>query len=128
MAALLIDSIARGRRRHVWMSASADLIRDASRDLNDLQCTAALITLKDLDRVGSMNMPGAAILFITYKALITKRGKKQSRFQQIVSWLAGKQPGLYDGCIIFDEAHKAKAFNLADMSEDAGIAGHARFQ
>jgi len=38
LAAMVLDSLARGRPRHVWFSSSADLRTDAIRDLTDLGC------------------------------------------------------------------------------------------
>ncbi len=36
MAGIVLDNFARGRRRHVWLSTSTDLVKDAERDLRDL--------------------------------------------------------------------------------------------
>jgi hypothetical protein len=99
----MIDSMARGRRRNVWISASADLVRDAQRDLNDLNCKARLITSqRELDKVGAMSQDG--ILFTTYKMLISKKKKGQTRQQQLINWCAGKATDKFDGLIVFDES------------------------
>ena len=34
-------------------------------------------------------------------------GSRQTRLQQLVNWCGGKD---FDGCLIFDECHKAKNF------------------
>jgi hypothetical protein len=36
VAGIVLDNFARGRRRHVWLSTSTDLVKDAERDLRDL--------------------------------------------------------------------------------------------
>ena len=40
IAGVIFDNYCRGRRRHVWVSTSIDLARDAMRDLTDLGCHA----------------------------------------------------------------------------------------
>ena len=47
------------------------------------------------------------VLFVTYSSLVAKsyiNGK--TRLDQIVKWCGGKQ---FEGCLLFDEAHKAKS-------------------
>jgi len=56
------------------------------------------------------------VMFSTYTALAqdAKNGKR-SRFDQLVEWLCGGgSPAAYDGCIVFDESHKAKQVGKAD--------------
>ena len=36
VSGIILDSYARGRRQHVWVSTSTDLVKDAERDLRDL--------------------------------------------------------------------------------------------
>lgn len=38
LAGILLDNLARGRRKHVWVSISNDLHLDAERDLRDIGC------------------------------------------------------------------------------------------
>ena len=42
----------------------------------------------------------------TYSTLVMKH-KQGSRLQQVIDWLGGPS---FDGCIVLDEAHKAKSF------------------
>jgi len=97
------------RRRHLWLSVSRELVEDAKRDLEDVGCYAPV--LDGADVLGSNNKRSAkgdqsAVLFITYALLISGKGKKM---EEIISWLTlGQSEESFDGCIIFDEAHKAK--------------------
>ena len=36
VSGIILDSYARGRRQHLWVSTSTDLVKDAERDLRDL--------------------------------------------------------------------------------------------
>jgi hypothetical protein len=36
VSGIILDNIARGRRKHVWVSTSSDLLNDAARDVADL--------------------------------------------------------------------------------------------
>ena len=36
LAGFVVENIARGRKKHVWISVSSDLYKDAKRDLSDL--------------------------------------------------------------------------------------------
>ena len=44
------------------------------------------------------------VIFSTYAALMGQ-SKKMTRLDQMIEWLGGKSA---DGCILFDESHKAK--------------------
>lgn len=45
------------------------------------------------------------VIFSTYSSLISKQsGKNKTRLKQLVQWCGPE----FDGCIIFDECHKAK--------------------
>lgn len=43
IAAIMLDSWARGRKKHVWFSISNDLKLDAQRDLEDVGCHISVI-------------------------------------------------------------------------------------
>ena len=48
-----------------------------------------------------------AVLFATYATLVSAATtKKQSRLDQLVAWCGGPS---FDGCVIFDEAHRSEA-------------------
>ena len=123
IAAMILDSWLRGRKRAIWVSVSADLLEDARRDLTDLG--APKIAVRSLtefnvnDAIDGGRKPmKKGVLFVTYAALrgVGKAagGAKVTRLEQIIAWwrgTGGKGTDTYDGCIVFDEAHKAK--NLA---------------
>lgn len=105
-----------GRKRHLWISVSADLCVDAARDLTDIG--AKSVRIVNITKLGygskleQQKVDGkkfdAGVLFATYSALLGRSGKK-SRLELIVEWLGG---GTADGCILFDEAHKAKNLHV----------------
>mmetsp|Transcript_15389 Transcript_15389/g.39020 ORF Transcript_15389/g.39020 Transcript_15389/m.39020 type:complete len:559 (+) Transcript_15389:53-1729(+) len=118
LAAIIYENWLRGRRRHLWFSASADLIVDASRDLEDIG--AEKIPLHALNKLpygkleSKSNGVMDGVIFATYSSLIAYSGNK-TRMDQLVSWMKdGDAAG--EGCVCFDEAHKAK--NLCDESKE----------
>ena len=78
-----------------------------------------------LDAFGAKALGTAAgkrgVLFSTYSTLISASGGKGSRLDQVVEWCGGEGFG---GCLVFDEAHKAKNFNAksADASTKVSVA------
>ena len=51
LSGIILDSCCRGRRRHIWLSTSADLRVDAERDLRDCGCHASVIgSVQALDK------------------------------------------------------------------------------
>ena len=42
-----------------------------------------------------------------YCKFLSNVGKSQSRLQQLIDWCGGTS---FDGCIVFDECHKAKHY------------------
>lgn len=138
IAAVLRDSLCRGRQRHLWVSVSRELCLDAKRDLQDVAChvdvhdgsellnqTSGGSASKGLGAGGSL---GKSVLFVTYPLLVSGKGK---RLEEIISWLsasnsignksAGKSSAAdqkhsrkldaersFSGVIVFDECHKAK--------------------
>lgn len=59
------------------------------------------------------------MLFSTYASLISTRGKKK-RLQQLIEWCGAD----FDGCLVFDESHKAKNFidGESESSTKIGLA------
>lgn len=116
ISGIILDNYSRGRRRHLWVSSSADLHRDAERDLRDMGCHLKVInSCQELDREGSraLGLPKdfkEGVLFLTYSTLVS-RTAKMSRLDQIVEWFGGAAA---DGCILLDECHKAKNFNAGN--------------
>jgi len=119
IAAVLRDSLSRSvkdsskglvkRRRHLWLSVSRELAEDARRDLEDIGCYVPV--LDGAEALGGSSKgrgtgDQSGVLFITYALLVTMKGK---RMEDIINWLTyGQTEASFDGCIIFDEAHKAK--------------------
>jgi hypothetical protein len=135
IAALILDQWNRGARRHVWMSATADLCADAIRDLHDLRtglpvCSMARVQrYGDLDEmktnpeVAKLTPEGDGVLFLTYSMLVSTRGHdrndpKTSRYAQVLNWLTHHNANGH-GLICLDEAHKAK--NLDSNSQCARL-------
>mmetsp|Transcript_37967 Transcript_37967/g.61745 ORF Transcript_37967/g.61745 Transcript_37967/m.61745 type:complete len:1109 (+) Transcript_37967:282-3608(+) len=117
IAGILMDNFFRGRNKHVWFSTSGDLVEDARRDLRDLGCTVHVHdgcgTLDKLNKGLGMTKSGkSGVLFSTYSTLVSSKGKI-ARYQQIVDWVGGKD---FEGCLVFDECHKAKNFSEKESS------------
>jgi hypothetical protein len=125
MAAVILDNFARGRKKHIWFSVSTDLRLDSERDLKDI-CAAGISVIdgcKGLDMNERTSKTG--VVFSTYATLVSatsggkaapkggggaaKRQKvdKKRRLDQLIEWCGGEE---FDGCLIFDECHKAKNF------------------
>jgi hypothetical protein len=110
LAGIVVHNWRRGRRRHLWLSVSADLVVDARRDLDDIG--AQEIDVVNVTRYGvqgRVTLP-EGVLFSTYAALVSRSSDEDARarrIDQIKRWIAGDGSG-GAGCIFFDESHKAK--------------------
>jgi hypothetical protein len=134
LAGTILENWNCGRKKHIWLSVSADLKLDAERDL--VGGTRVIVLLHTLTYalylfcqadIGAGDIPTISlqkltyddislkkgVLFVTYSSLVASRKgrakKKQSmsRIEQIVKWCGGAK---FDGCIMFDECHRAKNF------------------
>ena len=109
IAGIIVHNYELGRKRHVWFSVSTDLRFDAARDLEDVGGNS-YCPIHHLSRYkyGSIRKqdPSSSkgIMFATYASLVGKSKAGESRLNQLIEWF-GKD---YDGCIIFDECHRAK--------------------
>ena len=103
----------KGRKKSLWISVSNDLKYDAERDLKDIG--AGKIEVHSLNKFKYAKISSAinnnvkkGVIFSTYSALIGESqnngGKYKSRLKQLLQW-CGED---FDGCIVFDECHKAK--------------------
>ncbi|XP_076442125.1 uncharacterized protein LOC143281076 isoform X2 [Babylonia areolata] len=133
IAGIILDNVARGRTRHIWFTISADLIVDSRRDLTDIGCFTKVIDgCQELDReTRVLGLPlgfKEGIVFSTYATLVSSvqaGGKfnsvRRSRLQQLIDWCGGSE---FEGCLIFDECHKAKNFvpNKEQASTKVAIA------
>ncbi len=110
VAAVILDNLLRGRKRALWLSASANLLEDARRDWAALGGRDEDVIPLGNFRQGAGIPHESGILFATYATLrAPAREGKASRLDQVVAWLAG---GLdeedrhgYEGVIVFDESH-----------------------
>ncbi|XP_033119248.1 protein FORGETTER 1-like isoform X2 [Anneissia japonica] len=119
IAGIILDNYIRGRTKHIWFSISSDLKVDAQRDLSDLGCYLKVIEgCKQLDKETRVfGLPAdfkEGVIFSTYATLVSSVQKggaisssKQSRLDQLIKWCGNDS---FDGCLIFDECHKAKHF------------------
>ena len=145
IAAILRDSLCRKAnnpphdhdghtKRHLWISVSRELIQDARRDLKDLGVHCDVYdgtVLLDDTKNGALGPKEKGVMFLTYPLLVS--GK---RLEQIINWCAGthllrsatspaslakklKLEQSFSGCIILDEAHKAK--NIANNTKTAKL-------
>ena len=126
VAAVILDNRLRGRRRALWLSASANLLEDARRDWTAIGGREDdVIPLGNL-RQGASIPHESGILFCTYAALrAPARQGKASRLEQIVGWLAGgteeEQRHAFDGVIVFDESHA-----MANAAGSKGARGEVK--
>ena len=110
VAAIILDSRLRGRKRALWLSQSDKLLEDARRDWTALGGLESDVIPLGNFRQG-MEIPlDEGILFATYATLRSpSRQGRPSRLEQIVEWLAGsldeEDRHAFDGVIVFDEAH-----------------------
>ena len=101
ISGVVLDNFARGRKRHVWVSSSRDLKRDAERDLADLGCAGLRVIdgVQELERetraVGLSRSCAEGVLFVTYSALVSKKSGPggKTRLEQICEWFAGDTNG-----------------------------------
>ena len=117
IAGIILDNFARGRCKSVWFSISSDLRIDAQRDLNDIGCYIKVIDgCHELDKetklFGLTRDFTEGVIFCTYATLVSSVQKgisneKHSRLKQLINWCGSTD---FDGCLIFDECHKAKHF------------------
>jgi len=108
LAGFVVENIARGRKKHVWISVSSDLYEDAKRDLSDLGLTT--YANKHCYNLGKLpygdleEMCSEGVMFATYQTLISKNKAKQTRLDQLIEWCGGDE---FEGLIMLDECHKA---------------------
>jgi hypothetical protein len=124
LAGFIVENIARGRKKHVWISVSSDLYEDAKRDLSDLGLTTyankhcynlGKLPYGDLEETCS-----EGVMFATYQTLISKNKAKQTRLDQLIEWCGGDE---FEGLIMLDECHKAKTIEL-DADGNPRTKGH----
>lgn len=107
VAAIITENWLRGRKRHVWVSIGPDLKLDAERDLRDMGDNGIEVHALNKKAYGPLASKGVeeGVLFCSYSTLIASQGGRSTRLDQVVQWCGGDA---FDGCIVFDECHKAK--------------------
>ena len=126
VAAIILDSRLRGRKRALWLSQSDKLLEDARRDWTALGGLEGDVVPLGRFRQGAEIPMDAGILFATYATLRSpSRQGKPSRLDQVVEWLAGsldeEDRHDFDGVIVFDEAHA-----MANAAGSKGARGEVR--
>jgi len=113
LAGFVVENLARGRKKHVWISVSSDLYEDAKRDLRDLGLGSYADThcynLGKLPYGDLCESHPEGVMFATYSTLISKNRQKQTRLDQLIEWCGGED---FEGLIMLDECHKAKTIEL----------------
>ena len=126
VAAVILDNLLRGRKRALWLSASANLLEDARRDWAALGGRAEDVFPLGNFRQGADIPQESGILFATYATLrAPSREGKSSRLEQAVAWLAGsldeEDRHGYQGVIVFDESHA-----MANAAGSKGSRGNVK--
>mmetsp|Transcript_21830 Transcript_21830/g.37285 ORF Transcript_21830/g.37285 Transcript_21830/m.37285 type:complete len:158 (+) Transcript_21830:722-1195(+) len=100
------ENISRGRKKHIWVSVSADLYEDAKRDLSDLgldkYASAKCYSLGNYKNQDTIKQD-EGVMFSTYNTLIAK-----NRLDQLLQWCGDS----FDGLIMLDECHRCKSIEL----------------
>ena len=90
------ENIYRGRKKHIWVSVSADLYEDAKRDLSDLgldkYASAKCYSLGNYKNQDTIKQD-EGVMFSTYNTLIAK-----NRLDQLLQWCGDS----FDGLIMLD--------------------------
>lgn len=121
IAGIILDNLVRGRKKHVWFSASKDLYLDAMRDFRDIGCMVELID--SVSSLVSRSTPvEEAVVFCTYSELTSQGSKKKTstRMDELIEWLTKGQTSAeaVDGVLVLDECHRAKNYvNLTKTTD-----------
>ncbi|XP_055317524.1 protein strawberry notch isoform X2 [Sitodiplosis mosellana] len=113
IAGIIFENYLRGRKKAIWISVSNDLKYDAERDLRDIGASNIVVYPLNKLKYAKINSTvngnvKKGVIFSTYSALISEstgnNNKYKSRLKQLLQWCGSD----FDGCIVFDECHKAK--------------------
>lgn len=84
IAGLILENWRAGRKRHLWISVSADLKHDARRDLDDVNATDIPVHPLSKLSYGKMSSGGSrlveGVVFVTYSTLIANNDKVTREF------------------------------------------------
>ena len=102
IAGIIFENILNNRTKAIWLSVSSDLVVDTRRDINDIGINSnhKLFNITDMDYKQIREQ--RAIMFGTYRSLISKKGKPSydefpTRLEQIIAWCGSN----FDGKAIF---------------------------
>ncbi|MCC7316591.1 MAG: strawberry notch family protein [Planctomycetes bacterium] len=99
----IYDQLEQGRKKHVHISASHQLIADAERDRSAVGVPLRMIHQAEYKPTTSL-LGDSGVLFTTYTMLATDFDGERERFKQLTDWLGTD----FDGVLAFDEAHLMK--------------------
>jgi hypothetical protein len=94
VSGIILDSFARGRKQHLWISTSGDLVKDAERDLRDLGVHLNVINgpqaLDSATKAAGLSREfKEAVLFCTYASLTSSPKKvRVMTWQHGMTWHA----------------------------------------
>ena len=127
IAGCVYENYIKGRKKSVWFSASADLAADAARDFADIGASKIpIINLPDepykelTPLLNRRRGSDHGVLFCTYSCLIS--GSRMKRIDQLAKW-CGKD---FEGCLVFDECHKAKNLSPGKEQSSSRTARHVQ--
>ena len=117
-----------GAKRHVWLSASNDLLADATRDFQDIGahlplCNLSFHSYGPILEGGGLDADGNGIIFASYHLLVSSKTSADalspdtSRLGQLIDWMRRGKGGAC-GLIALDEAHRTK--NVAAKGSGQG--------
>ncbi len=101
--AFICNEFEQGRRKHVHISASHQLVADAERDRSAVGLPLRIVHQARFKTAETI-YADSGVLFTTYSMLSTDFAGGQPRFKQLTLWLGPD----FDGVIAFDEAHLMK--------------------
>uniref|UniRef100_A0A2P2I206 Protein strawberry notch n=2 Tax=Hirondellea gigas TaxID=1518452 RepID=A0A2P2I206_9CRUS len=113
IAGIIFENFLKGRKKALWVSVSNDLKYDAERDFKDIGFTTMQVHFLSKMKYAKINSSvngniKKGVMFATYSALIGEScsgaGKYKTRLKQLLNWCGDD----FDGCVIFDECHRAK--------------------
>lgn len=101
VAGVIAHNMNHGRKKHVWVSLRASLIKDARRDCSDLGIDPNKVI--PFEELRGKEPPEDGIVFVTYSTLRSgpKDKSKPDNLQTLLGWMGDN----FDGTISFDEAH-----------------------
>ena len=121
LAGIIYENYLLGRKRAIWLSVSNDLKYDSERDLKDIGASKLEVHSLSKFKYAKINSKAngsvkKGVIFATYSSLIGESqsgGKYKTRLKQLLHWCGDD----FDGCIVFDECHKAKNLCPAGSSK-----------